>query len=393
MKPVYFSLLGFESAIPDNYTYHDMGYVDDIVDGLRAALAFTNQPTTDEYIVNSGLGNIFQRRLTSYHLGVSRFPQYDSRSSILFYLRGDNDSDILNRAFVEARAICHLGLREEFEAASGYESFIGVSDSELCKQAVNYVYSRRGRDAPSNLFEPFNVDEESIHEIMSKYEYGQFNLASGNFKIRYDKANRKVYIDNFYCRDPKEPFGTCGDLASKVSGEIRQLHPNYPILAVNGFEPVHFYHVNDNGADNHVFLLLFDSHHIGIDFSNPIEQVYKEITQFDPIVIDPSYRLMKRLSESGYVLNPNSDKSSKRKKSNTVELDSDTLAPLGFDSYGSLVSIGVSDDPIEILSIKISGKGSLFYSLSPELLSFPGIRNSRLMPVIEALLKKEIEYI
>lgn len=71
MKPVYFETLDFESKIPDNYYYHDLGYVKDILEKTKEIYRNAGLPYEDKYLKSVGADMS----------GTS------SGSSILFYLK------------------------------------------------------------------------------------------------------------------------------------------------------------------------------------------------------------------------------------------------------------------------------------------------------------------
>ncbi|MFW6310985.1 MAG: hypothetical protein ACOC1K_01990 [Nanoarchaeota archaeon] len=144
------------------------------------------------------------------------------------------------------------------------------------------------------------MDVQKIEKMLKSYTYEQPKILQGKSICEFDKTNKAVQITNFYESDFSK-IDTCRGLRTTLFFELKKEFPEYNIYRVTGTEPKFFFK-SDNFRATHSFLLMSKSPMIGdteIIGEMDVERL-KFIKYFNPLLIDPSYKIIKPYAESNY---------------------------------------------------------------------------------------------
>jgi len=183
MKPIYFKALGFASAIPDNYFFHDCGYVKSLIDQTRKLLSEIGQPSDNDFLMRC---NISPSRLSlgngGFHLHTLNFPTTGSRTSWIYYNPLANLSlDIHNRAHEETHAACRLGLKEQLIEKIAQEDIArkqvlrGLAEEDFCDQAGLWVIKTKQIEPNPGIFISYNDRIQLAVDRQVRYQEAQKN--------------------------------------------------------------------------------------------------------------------------------------------------------------------------------------------------------------------------
>lgn len=174
----------------------------------------------------------------------------------------------------------------------------------------------------------FAVDSLWLSDLLIDYDYIKSNLLKTKIKIQNDFLTDKRVIKNFYEYGKNSKKGTCGELMQTLYEEINKKRPKYHCIRTCGLEPDYYF----RDGCRHYFLLVSEK-----DILNRKEVVSDEVEisaimdEYDPLIVDPSFRKVIRYSESRYTVRKMFNEDCIFLHSNSLKLDRYCSVPLGMD--------------------------------------------------------------
>ena len=139
------------------------------------------------------------------------------------------------------------------------------------------------------------VDVESIKDLVKDYKYGQYTILDNKFEIEYNPLTHMYFFKNLYNHEALSLKGTCTELNITANAEIESKHPKYNLTRVQVTEPKFFH----DDEDKHWALLVSEKKLLNTTKPADKKGIEKIVMQ-DPTLVDPSLKIVERLSETQY---------------------------------------------------------------------------------------------
>jgi len=149
MKPVYFEILDFESKIPDNYYYEDLGYTNNLLEKTKEIYKNLGLPNDNAFLKKRGavIEHIRGGRNILFDL------ENDGLLDCMFYTPFSNLAvEIHTRGHEEAHAIQHFGLEKELRKKLDLSCLTKLSCEFFCDRAGLVAVKKRRLKLPEGFF-------------------------------------------------------------------------------------------------------------------------------------------------------------------------------------------------------------------------------------------------
>lgn len=141
---------------------------------------------------------------------------------------------------------------------------------------------------------------QKLEKMLKSYTYEQPKILRGKSICGFDEKNKSVEITNFY-ESSFAKKDTCRGLRATLFFELKKEFPLQNIYRVTGTEPKFFFKT-ENFKATHSFILM--SEVPMIETAEILDHTDSErlqfIKHFNPLLIDPSYKIIKSYAGSGY---------------------------------------------------------------------------------------------
>ncbi|MEK6918886.1 MAG: hypothetical protein AABW73_02495 [Nanoarchaeota archaeon] len=214
------------------------------------------------------------------------------------------------------------------------------------------------------------MNTKELTDLVASYEYGQFNILHNGIKATSNRQTGQVKFYPFYNRGHTSTVGSCGELMNAAYKEIRRTYPNLHVIRTTGTEPEFF--PGDN--DTHCFLLVSNHNLMGPNHFSEHRSIIDSVTSSNPLVVDPSFKRVIPLADSGYGVKRIFNQTCRVGYSTDLLLcQGGGYVPLGISSKGDVVDLGVdfSNSNVVIIGVKKRGCEMEFYDLNSS-----GLRNA-----------------
>lgn len=233
------------------------------------------------------------------------------------------------------------------------------------------------------------MDVKGLTELVSQYEYGQFNILEKEMKIRYNSRRQEIILNPFYDYGSLSNKGSCAELMNTAYFDILKRYPNYHVLRVTGYDPNFFRHA----PAMHCFLLICEK---DLMSGKPVtyeEKEIKDVTSSDPLIFDPSFHKVVPFSESSYGVIRLVNQGVKVSYSNRLISQNESGAPLSKDSEGNLVNMMVDFETRSKVCIGVQepGKEIQGYHLYSKELGLRYDKDPGILRFIDFFRRKEIK--
>ncbi|MBU0505877.1 MAG: hypothetical protein ABII18_08450 [bacterium] len=211
-----------------------------------------------------------------------------------------------------------------------------------------------------------------LNKLVRSLRYGQEHLRlNPEAYLVFDEKKREIRIPHYNPARHLDPEGMCHHLTDVAYINCCQRLPGFSISKAYGREPRFF----SRATDNHCFLLVHDQDFIrGQPYVDDAEEIAIIKTEDDPWVVDPSFNVVQRLSESGYEPIFLLARSSFRKMHSCrmVDIKHGTFLPLGLTG-NMMYGVGVDWETKEriVLAVRDPNSSREVYSLDEDLSHLP----------------------
>ncbi len=196
------------------------------------------------------------------------------------------------------------------------------------------------------------MDTKPLVELVSGFSYGLQTATQRELSATECAKSRRLAIEHLLDFREGLKSGQCPELMKEVYRQLIENHPEYSVLRAKGHDPNYFY----APKSRHFFLLVSDEDLIG-DKRKVItdKRSIDRVVAADPILVDPSFRTVARLSEAGgYSVTALFNKGCKLQYSTTCVLETREYAPIGITKDGTMVYLANhSRDDHPMFSVKV----------------------------------------
>jgi len=231
------------------------------------------------------------------------------------------------------------------------------------------------------------VDTNGLNDLISKYEYGQFNILDNGMNITYNPEMKQVEFEPFYHFDPHSTKGSCSELMNAAYVEIRERFPEYHVTRVIGNDPDFF---TDKKA-MHCFLFVSEEDLMNKQlYTEDFSTIRKAISK-KPLIVDPSFHKVVPYADSGYRVQRLFNTGCDISYSHNAVFDNYCGAPLGIDSHGDLVHLIINFHSPYLMDIVVqpSKKPISHYQLDDPELKDRFSKDPNIMKFIDLLKGRE----
>jgi hypothetical protein len=234
--------------------------------------------------------------------------------------------------------------------------------------ALSYGDSKFLRNLPS--CSGFTDNISSIESLISRFNYGQFNILKEHLTIVHDPENSMVLFYPFYHYDKPDSYGTCTELMHFAASDLVKAFPGYHILQAGGTEPDFFFCKRTNtkqfeGESSHYFLLMVEENKMEEgDYTTNTSEISQILAQ-ETILVDPSFKRVVPFKSSGYLVdalqNPSASKTGWNVSNELFfSTSGDFGVPLCFLNDGRLALLSAHSNLESLVTIGLQKKGQLF---------------------------------
>lgn len=204
------------------------------------------------------------------------------------------------------------------------------------------------------------IDLNIVENMLKSYSYEQTSMLEAK-NIRYNPLIRTITIDNFYHQDNTRKDGTCFELTNTAYNEFSKIFPNIYFYRIAGQEPQFF---NGEGSE-HISLIASAIKLIpekekystieGSDVQKMnAKEIIDEIIKTNPILIDPSYKIIKPFQETKYTIEEIDTPREHESLERTIELkEYEDLFPLTMKANKYLSLITFNEKANKHLSVEM----------------------------------------
>ncbi len=179
------------------------------------------------------------------------------------------------------------------------------------------------------------IDVNSLTQILSSYIYSQLNIFDTPPIATYNLEKKQVLLSPFYRHELFPVEGTCAELMQSAYRTIRDKHPSYHVYRCSGHDSEYFF---ENEAKHSFLIVSRDNILEGKDDTQDKKDIEKIICK-DAFVVDPSFKRIKHISQSGYKIKRISDENCVFHYSNDRLIEKNEGVPLAIDSKKRMLAL------------------------------------------------------
>ena len=173
----------------------------------------------------------------------------------------------------------------------------------------------------------------TLRELASNYEYGQFNLLEGNFHISYFESADKFILKNFFNGHYQSNKGTCRELVMKSFNDIKAMFPELYVTRTFGQDDKFF-----KGKEGHHWYNIITEYNPQQNQTANLEEIAKDLIKNDALVFDPCFRVVKKFKDTNYKIIELFDEKHQFDTIKDISLDKQEVVPLIYNHKKNLLT-------------------------------------------------------
>ncbi|MFH1440227.1 MAG: hypothetical protein ABIG89_06665 [Candidatus Woesearchaeota archaeon] len=184
--------------------------------------------------------------------------------------------------------------------------------------------------------------------LMKDYEYEQVSFLENDIVVEFNQHRRRIRIRDFFDKGFAAYKGNCKQLTAQFYSNCKTAGIKGHILRVIGNDPNYFRNTR------HDYLLVVEPEIMIPDGSTDDKGDIEQILGLNPLIVDPSFGVVRSFNDSGYKINKVYDSSVRMVYyTSLIVIQNYESVPLMIDNQGRLILLSFNFDVPSVLNIGI----------------------------------------